>query len=97
MYAVINHLHLTIPLDNLREPLAQEGVPLLASLPGFRRFSLIKESENRGIALILWDTEANAINGGREFGPTWFAQHVAPYLASDQERTLGEIIVDHQV
>lgn len=96
MYAVINHLHLTIPVDSIRDSLEQDGVPLLAEMPGFRGFQLVKEADDRAAALIFWDTREDAIGGAQKFGPTWFAKHIAPYLASEQQRTVGEIVVHRQ-
>jgi heme-degrading monooxygenase HmoA len=93
VYAVINHLHLTIPIDDIRESLEHEGLPLLTSLPGFKSFSMVKEADDRAAILIFWDSEEHAINGGKTLGPTWFHEHVAPYLASEQQRTLGEVVV----
>ena len=36
------------------------------------------------------------INGAKTFGPTWFAKNVAPYLASEQQRSVGEVILHYQ-
>ena len=93
MYAVINHLHFDRPADEFREPLEREGVPLLAGLPGFRGFYFVKEADDRGAVILLWQDAESAANGAKAFGPTWFAKHVAPYLASDQQRTTGEVLV----
>lgn len=93
MYAVVNHLHLNKPVDEIGADMQAEGVPLLSQLPGFQDFYLVKVDDRHGIVIILWDTPANAMNGSQKFGPTWFAQHVAPYLASEQERSTGAVIV----
>ncbi len=94
MHAVINHLHLTKPIDDIHESLERDGVPLLAEMPGFEGFMLVKEAEDRAAALIFWDTQEHAINGASKFGPTWFATNIAPFLASEQQRSLGEVVVD---
>ncbi len=96
MYVVINHLHLSKPVDELREPVERELKPLMTSLSGFRGFSLVKDAEDRATVLIFWETEADALTGGNAIGPTWFRDNVAPFLASDQQRTLGEVIVQFQ-
>ena len=49
MHAVVNHLHLTIPVDQLRPGLEQEALPLLQSLPGFRAAHIVKAAEDRAI------------------------------------------------
>jgi hypothetical protein len=95
MYAVINHLHLTKPTDEIGAAMKAEGLPILAALPGFQDFYFIKIDETHGTVVILWDSPANAMNGSQKFGPTWFAQNVAPFLASDQQRSTGEVIVKY--
>ncbi len=93
MYVVINHLHFTRPAESFREPLEREGVPILAAQPGFRSFSLVQTAEDRAVALITWEDAESAMNGARVFGPTWFAANIAPYLASEQERSVGPALV----
>jgi hypothetical protein len=96
MFAVINHLHFSKPVAEFRAGLAQEGLPLLASQPGFRDFYFVQEGEDRAAVIILWASAEDAANGARAFGPTWFAQHIAPYLASEQQRSMGEVMVQYQ-
>jgi len=89
----VNHLHFSKPVDDLRESVEQEGAPLLASLPGFKGFHFIKVDDTHAIVLIFWDTPADAQNGAQVFGPTWFAKNFAPYLASEQQRSAGAVLV----
>jgi len=96
MYVVINHLHLSIPVDELRPGLEQELVPLLQSMPGFQGFYFVKNANDRATVLLFWDSAANAENGAKTFGPTLFAKNIAPYLASEQQRSGGEVIVQAQ-
>ncbi len=95
MYAVINHLHLDIPVDEVMGPLEHEGVPILAAQPGFAGFYLTREAPDRATAIILWESAEAAANGAAVFGPTWFAQNIAPHLASEQVRSVGEVVVSH--
>ncbi len=95
MFAVVNHLHFSKPVDEFRASVEQEGMPLLAGLPGFRDFKLIKVDEIHAIVIIVWATPADAQSGAAVFGPTWFAQNFAPFLASDQQRSVGEVIVSY--
>jgi heme-degrading monooxygenase HmoA len=53
MFIVVNHLHLNIPVDELRPALEQEGIPLLESLPGFRGFYFVKNAEDRATVLVM--------------------------------------------
>ncbi len=93
MHAVINHLHLDMPVEQLRPKLESGLLPLIRGLSGFRAFYYVKEADDRAAVVILWDTAADAQNGGAIIGPGWFAQNVAPHLASEQVRTVGEVIV----
>ena len=95
MYAVINHYHLSIPVDQI-SPRFAEAVPLVASMPGFQGAYLVKHTDDQATLLLFWDSEADAESANKLMGPTWFATHVAPYLASPQQRSVGEVIVQHQ-
>ena len=97
MYAVINHLHVSKPVNEFQATIEQEGLlPLLSSLPGFQKFYFVRVAEDRAVVIILWNTAAEAANGANEIGPTWFAQHIAPHLASEQQRSVGEVIVQYE-
>lgn len=92
MFAVVNHLHLNIPVDQISGQVAAEGMPLLAQNPGFRDFMLVKTAEDRCIVIILWDSAEHAQHGARVFGPTWFNDHIIPHLASEQQRSVGPVV-----
>jgi hypothetical protein len=93
MHAVINHLHLDIPVEQLRAGVESGLLPLIRQLHGFRAFYYVREAEDRAAAIILWDTAEDAQNGAAIIGPGWFAQNVGPHLASEQVRTVGEVLV----
>ncbi len=94
MYAMINHFPLTIPVEDLRAPLEESGVPLISNFPGFQGLAFVAEGEKEAAMVIFWDTEDHAIDAGKAFGPTWFHEYVAPYLAGEQRRTVGKVIVE---
>jgi hypothetical protein len=93
MYVVINHIHLTVPVEQLRQPLEMECVPILAAQPGFAGFAFVREADDRAVVIIYWESRDAAMNGSRVFGPTWFAQHIAPLLASEQRHSTGDVLV----
>jgi len=95
MYTVINHYHLSISVDQIR-PRFEEAVPLVASMPGFQGAYLVKHAEDQATLLLFWDSDVDAENANKLMGPTWFAKNVAPHLASPQQRSVGEVIVQHQ-
>jgi hypothetical protein len=96
MFAVVNHLHLNIPVDQIRPGVEQEAIPLLQKSPGFLGINLVKVADERAIVIHYWDNAANADNGAKTFGPTWFAKNIAPHLASEQQRSGGDVIVHYQ-
>jgi heme-degrading monooxygenase HmoA len=96
MYAVVNHLHFDRPVEEFSGVVVEDGMPVLASLPGFKDFYFIKEAEDRGIVIIIWADAASAEHGASSFGPTWFAKNFAPYLVSPQQRTVGEVLASYR-
>jgi hypothetical protein len=95
-YAVVNHLHLTTPADQLGASTEQSGLAVLKQLPGFRGLNLVKVADEREIVILHWDTVADAQHGAATIGPTWFAPSIAPFLASEQQRSAGEVIVENR-
>lgn len=95
MHAVVNHLHLTVPVAEVRPTIERELPPVFDGLPGFVRFYLVETAPDRAIAIILWESAETAANGARTIGPSFFAKHVAPHLASEQQRSVGEVTVQH--
>lgn len=93
MFAVVNHLHFNKPVDEVRESVLNGGLPILAGLPGFRDFYFVKSAEDRAIVILLWEDAPSAVNGSNVFGPTWFNDNIIPYLAGEQQRSVGPVIV----
>jgi hypothetical protein len=98
MFAVVNHLHLSKPVNEFQKSVEESGLPLLASFQGFQNFYFVRVDDYNAIMMIIWDSAENAQKGSQKFGPTWFAANFAPYLASasDQQRSVGEVLVSYQ-
>jgi hypothetical protein len=62
-------------------------------MPGFKDFMFVKVADDRAIVILVWEDGPSAEHGSKTFGPTWFAKNFAPYLASEQQRSTGPIIV----
>jgi hypothetical protein len=90
---VVNHLHLTVPVDELATVVAREFEMTFRAQPGFERFYLVKVGEHEAIVIIVWADESAAANGAAVIGPTLFAKHLVPVLASPQERSVGTALV----
>ena len=97
MFAVVNHLHLSIPVEQVRLSAQAEAIPLLQSLPGFLAAHIVKEAEDRAIVIILWQSAADAQHGASVLGPGWFHEKIAPHLASEQQRHVGEVIASSEM
>lgn len=91
---VINHLHLAEPIDNLVDEVAREFEPAFRAQPGFRRFWLVREDEDRAAVIIEWDSPEAAQAGSQAIGPTVFHRVIAGRLAADQVRTVGPVVVE---
>jgi hypothetical protein len=92
MFAVVNHLQFTKPVDELKDIVQDNGIPMLSKHPGFIDFHFVKVDEYNAIVLILWRDAESAQTGAKEFGPTWFAAHIRPFLHGGENRSVGEII-----
>ena len=92
---VVNRLHLTVPVDEIAPVIARELVPALDSIAGFERFYFVKTAEDRADIVIVWSDVEAAAAGAAVLGPTLFAKHLAPILASPQERAFGPALVAH--
>ena len=97
MHTVINHLYLNVPVETIRQAAEQSLLPILKEIPGFREFDLVKAAEDHLIALIFWEDLESANQGASVIGPKWFAQNVAPCLKSEQERSLGEVVLQYRL
>jgi hypothetical protein len=53
---------------------------------------LVKSAPDRCIVILLWETQADAEHGARQFGPTWFNEHIVPHLAGEQQRSVGPVV-----
>lgn len=92
MFAVVNHLEFIKPVDEFKEIVQNDAIPMLQQHTGFRDFHFVKVGEHKAIVLLLWENAASAMAGAKSFGPSWFASHFRPYLAGDEHRTTGDII-----
>ncbi len=92
MFAVVNHCHFSKPVDDFKDNLVQEGIPLLSRYAGFIDFHFVKVDEFHAIVLIIWEDAASAQTAAKSFGPAWFAVHFKPYLVDGENRSTGAII-----
>lgn len=92
MFAVVNHLEFTKPVDEFRDIVQNDAIAILQQHAGFRDLHFVKVDEHKAIVLLLWEDAASAMAGAKSFGPSWFATNFRPYLVGDENRTTGEIV-----
>jgi len=92
MFAVVNHLQFSKPVDEFKDIVQNNGMPFLASHAGFIDFHFVKVDEYNAIVLIIWEGAAAALAGAKSFGPSWFATHFKPYLVGAENRSAGEVL-----
>lgn len=92
MFAVVNHLEFINLVDEFRDIVQNDAIAILQQHAGFRDFHFIKVDAHKAIVLLIWEDAASAIAGAKSFGPSWFATHFRPYLATDENRITGEIV-----
>ena len=97
MFAVVNHLAFTQPVDSFQDILETDGMPILSAHEGFINFYFIKVDEFNAIVFILWKDADSGMAGAKSFGPTWFAHHIKPYLKGPEERYTGEVKVTSDI
>ncbi len=95
MFAVVNHLQFSKPVEKFRESLENEWLRLLASNKSFIDFHFVKAADDKAIVLILWEDEESAQSGAKSFGPTWFAKNFKPYLIGPEQRSVDEVILSY--
>ena len=95
MFAVINHLSLTTSVDEIGTRIINEGLSVLSKNKGFKDFYFVKEAEKKGCVIILWETAEDAVNGAKQFGPTWFTSNIKPFLSGEEGRSVGPVIVKY--
>jgi hypothetical protein len=91
---VVNHLKLTVLVDDLAEVVDREFAPVFRAQPGFERFLLVRAGSHHAIAVIIWADEAAAAAGASVVGPGLFARHLVPVLAEPQEHSIGPAVVE---
>jgi hypothetical protein len=92
---VVNHLQLSVPVDELAPLVAERFPPVLDAQPGFHAFYFVREAADRAVVVIVWDTPEAAAAGATVVGPSLFDELIVPRLAGPQERVAGPALVVH--
>ena len=95
MHVVVNHLRLRDPVTDATMQATQEAVQLVVDA-GALAAQVARVDDTHLILILTFDTADDANRIAREVGGPWMREHIAPLLASDTERSLGEVIASAQ-
>jgi hypothetical protein len=96
MYAVVNHMKLSRPLDdNIIERMNSELMSNLSKVPGVAHGLCVQVADD-GIVIIVICESAEALERAhQEVGSPWVGENLAPYLAGTDRKT-GPVIARSQ-
>jgi hypothetical protein len=91
LHIVINHLRLRDPVAETTVEAAQEAVQQVVDA-GALAARVAKVDETHLILILECPTAEDADRIAREVGGPWMRENILPLLASDTERSVGEVI-----
>jgi hypothetical protein len=91
VHVVINHLRLREPVADATVESAREAVQLVVDA-GALAARVAKVDEKHLILILEFPTAEDADRIAREVGGPWMRENILPLLASDTERSVGEVI-----
>lgn len=92
MYAVVNHMKLSRPLDeDIIRRMNTELMADLLKLPGVAHALCVQVAEDGIVISVICDSEESLERAHQEVGSPWVGQNLSPYLASTDRKT-GPVI-----
>ena len=92
MYAVVNHMKLSRPLDeDIIRRMNSELMTDLLKLPGVAHALCVQVAEDGIVIGVICDSEESLERAHQEVGSPWVSQNLAHYLASTDRKT-GPVI-----
>lgn len=91
MHVVVNHLRLREPVSDETVAAAREAVRLVVDA-GALAAHVARVDETHLILILEFSTAADADRISREVGGPWMREHIVPLLASETQRSVGEVI-----
>ncbi len=97
MYANVSDYRLRPGFDAqpLIQRTEQEVLPLAEQLAGFRAYYFVRVTDNRLLAISLWDSQAEWEQALPRLLP-WMQDNVAPLLAGEPARLAGEVVIERR-
>lgn len=91
VHVVINHLRLREPIPDATVEAARNGVQLVVDA-GALAARVAKVDDKHLILILEFSAAEDADRIAREVGGPWMRENFTPLLASDAERSVGEVI-----
>jgi hypothetical protein len=91
VHVVVNHLRLREPVPAATVEAAREGMQLVVDA-GALAARVAKVEDTHLILILEFATAEDADRIAREVGRPWMQENIAPLLAGDTERSVGEVI-----
>lgn len=86
MYAVVNHMKLSRPLDsNIIERMSSELMSNLAKMPDFANALCVQVADDGIVIVVICESEEALERCHQEVGSPWVGANLAPYLASTDD------------
>jgi hypothetical protein len=95
VHVVVNHLHLRDPVTDATVQAAREAVQRVVDAGGLAAH-VAKVDDTHLVLVLLFALPEDADRVSREVGGPWMREHIAPLLARDTERSVGEVIASAQ-
>jgi hypothetical protein len=92
MYAVVNHMKLSKPLDeNIIRRMNTELMTDLVKLPGVAHALCVQVADDGIVISVICDSEESLERAHQEVGSPWVGQNLSLYLVSTDRKT-GPVI-----
>ena len=92
MYAVVNHMKLSRPLDdNIIGRMNSELMSNLSKMPGVAHGLCVQVADDGIVIIVICESEESLERVHQGIGSPWVGENLAPYLASTDRKT-GPVI-----
>jgi len=92
MYAVVNHMKLSRPLDNdITERMSSELMSNLSKMPAFANALCVQVADDGIVIIVICESEEALERCHQEVGSPWVGQNLGAYLAGT-DRKVGPVI-----
>ena len=96
MYAVVNHMKLSRPLDdNIIGRMNSELMTNISQMPGVANALCVQVADDGIVVIVICESEASLQRVHHEVGSPWVGENLRPYLASTDRKT-GPVIARPQ-